>query len=71
MAYGIRVFRNEFGLSWRQARRAAKLFNTPPAKWPPELTQRVRQKSPSGAITSFPNDLAALIAEFVKSTQAS
>jgi hypothetical protein len=70
MAYGIRVFRNEFGLSWRKARRAAKLFSSTPAKWPPELQQVVRQKSPSGAITSFPKDLALLIADFVRSTEA-
>jgi hypothetical protein len=68
MSYGIRVFRKEFGLSWMKARRAAKLFKGAPAKWPPELQKLVRQKSPSGAITSFPMDLAKLIAEFVSSS---
>jgi hypothetical protein len=65
MSYGIRVFRNEYGLSWRKARQAAELFRRAPAKWPPALQAIVRDKSPSGAITSYPNDLARIIAEFV------
>ncbi len=68
MSYGIRVFRTEFSLSWMKARQAAKLFKGAPAKWPPELQKIVRQKSPSGAITSFPRDLARIIAEFVSSS---
>jgi hypothetical protein len=65
MSYGIRVFRNEFGLSWMKARRAAKLFKGTQSKWPPELQQMVKLKSPSGAIRSYPQDLAKLVAEFV------
>lgn len=65
MGYGIRVFRNDYGLSWRKARLAAKLFRLAPTKWPPALQAIVKQKSPSGAITSFPNDLARIIADFV------
>jgi len=66
MGFGIRVFRNDYGLSWRKARLAAKLFKLAPAKWPPALQEIVRQKSPSGAITSYPNDLARIIADFVQ-----
>ena len=65
MSYGIRVFRNEYGLSWMKARRAAKLFKSSQSKWPPELQQIVKSKSPSGAIRSFPQDLAKIVAEFV------
>ena len=65
MSYGIRVFRTEFGLSWMKARRAAKLFKASEAKWPPELQQIVKLKSPSGAIRSYPQDLAKVVAEFV------
>lgn len=65
MSYGIRVFRSEFGLSWMKARRAAKLFKGPQSKWPLELQQIVRSKSPSGAIKAYPQDLAKLVAEFV------
>ena len=65
MSYGIRVFRSEFGLSWMKARRAAKLFKASESKWPPVLQQMVKSKSPSGAIRSYPQDLAKLVAEFV------
>ena len=71
MSYGIRVFRKEFGLSWMKARRAAKLFNGAPAKWPAELQALVRQKSPSGAIVAFPKDLAVIVADFVRSSTPS
>ncbi len=66
MSFGIRVFRSEYGLSWMQARRAARLFREAPAKWPPELQKLIHQKSPSGTITAYPKDLAVVIAEFVR-----
>ncbi len=69
MGYGIRVFRNDFRLSWRKARYASKLFRSKPAKWPPEFQEIVRQKSPSGVIASYPDDLAKLVAEFVGANQ--
>ena len=68
MGYGIRVFRHDYGLSWRKARLAAKLFKLTPAKWPPALQDIVRQRSPSGVIKSFPNDLARIIADFVSAS---
>jgi hypothetical protein len=71
MSYGIRVFHKEFGLSWMKARQAAKLFKGAQVKWPTELQELVRQKSPSGAIVAFPKELAAIVAEFVTSSSPS